>query len=71
MLWTMLTIVVNLSGGQPVVLPGYQFGTKEACEAAAFTTKELNISALPQGVAIVSAVCVPLDTASIGPMMQE
>ena len=38
MTWTMLTIVVNLYGGQPVVLPGYEYTSEEACKAQLYAS---------------------------------
>jgi hypothetical protein len=61
MTWTMLTIVINLAGGQPVTIPGYTYKTEAECKAMLYAPIN-NIS--PAGDRVysqVSAVCVPMD----------
>ena len=63
MTWTMLTIVVNLYGGQPVVLPGYEYTSEEACKAQLYEPKRLKPvnEEMSTTAAIVSSVCVPVN----------
>jgi hypothetical protein len=60
MTWTMLTIVINLAGGQPVTIPGYTYKTEEECKAVLYAPID---NRAPGGTLYsqVYAVCVPMD----------
>jgi hypothetical protein len=68
MTWTMMTVILNIAGGQPVVLPGYQYTSEEACKAALYETKRIPGPEAPLSgkYGIVSAVCVPVDPSAMG-----
>ena len=63
-----MTVILNIAGGQPVVLPGGQYISEEACKAQLYKTQRIrgNDSDLSGLYGIVSAICVPVDPAAIG-----
>jgi hypothetical protein len=65
MTWTMMTVIVNLYGGQPVVLPGYQYTSEEACKAALYAPMAIR-EPVATTAGIVSAICVPVDPNAMG-----
>lgn len=68
MTWTMMTVILNIAGGQPVVLPGYQYTSEEACKAELHKTQRIrgNDSDLSGLYGLVSSVCVPVDPNALG-----
>jgi len=60
-----MTVIVNLYGGQPVVLPGYQYTSEEACKAALYEMRTIRAENGTSS-ALVSAICVPVDPNALG-----
>lgn len=63
-----MTVILNIAGGQPVVLPGYQYTSEGACKAALYERQFIrrSDSDLSSTYGVVSAICVPVDPNAMG-----